>query len=126
MKRIAIGILMLALLGIYANSNRGKQDDGKYQPLSDTELRSSEVTVVEDEIKSTLKDPYSAKVEIVKVRRKSGETGVCARVNAKNSFGAYTGDKMVSGYLYAGKRFSIVESHGGPTSLIALSEICGP
>ena len=60
-------------------------------------------TTIKDYLSETLKDPYSADIKYLFEPRKdwTGLGGnkqfgyaVCARVNAKNSFGAYTGFKL--------------------------------
>jgi hypothetical protein len=49
------------------------------------------------QIARNYKDPYSIKIEDLKVwyQRNVGELHICANINAKNSFGAYTGAKPI-------------------------------
>lgn len=49
-------------------------------------------------VKSRLKDPYSAVFGQFYVLDIAGTTNVCGYVNAKNSFGSYTGEKS---YIYS-------------------------
>lgn len=61
-------------------------------------------SIVQDHLKKTLKDPYSAKVEYLNEPTKQWHAAfgrepqygyvVCANVNAKNSYGAYVGEKL--------------------------------
>lgn len=51
-------------------------------------LTKVEMTALEMEIKANLKDPDSAKIEPLPYR---GGLTLCGRVNAKNSYGGYTG-----------------------------------
>jgi hypothetical protein len=66
----------------------------------------------EDEVKNAigrhLKDPYSAKYKPM-IARKDGPTGyfVCGLVNAKNSYGAYTGDKPFMARLGKTKKWKM-------------------
>lgn len=60
--------------------------------------------ITEDAVRSMLKDPNSAQFDGVYTRQGAGsaadtvETYVCGRVNAKNSFGGYTGYKRFIGH----------------------------
>jgi len=45
----------------------------------------------EEKLKASLKDPSSAEFRNVRVSHHGGRTHVCGEVNAKNSFGGYTG-----------------------------------
>lgn len=50
---------------------------------------------VEEAIKSTLKDPESAKFGgLTEFSTKDGHDGACIMVNAKNSFGGFEGEKL--------------------------------
>jgi hypothetical protein len=55
---------------------------------ADRPLTKVEMAVLEMEIKAKLKDPDSAKIEPLPYR---GGIAVCGKVNAKNSYGGYTG-----------------------------------
>lgn len=59
------------------------------------QLTSSEREIVLQALKSNLKDPYSAVISNVTARKSAnGEVfKVCGMVNAKNSYGAYTGSR---------------------------------
>lgn len=60
-------------------------------------------------VKSQLKDPGSAQFRNEQVYKlDSGNYAMCAEVNAKNSFGGYTGFKRV----IAGGSLALVESEG--------------
>lgn len=55
----------------------------------------------EDLVKSTLKDPYSAKFEsfFVPSGNNMSEGHICGTVNSKNSYGAYVGKKRFVVYI---------------------------
>ncbi len=58
-------------------------------------LTSSERSAILEAVKSTLKDPYSAVISSVSAKKNAGGTviEVCGLINAKNSFGAYVGNR---------------------------------
>lgn len=66
-------------------------------------LTSSERTVILDGLKASLKDPYSAVISSVSAKKNPAGTifKVCGMINAKNSYGAYTGNRPF--YVFAHK-----------------------
>jgi len=55
-------------------------------------LSSAQIDAIKRHVRSSLKDPESARFgEMGAVKTKDGETIICGRVNAKNSYGGYTG-----------------------------------
>lgn len=71
----------------------------KLQPVS---LSAAEMQGVERGLKAKLKDPDSAKIEgVVAGKDTSGRTFVCGLVNAKNSYGGFTGKMPFRGIMEA-------------------------
>jgi hypothetical protein len=78
--------LLGVLLALFV-SNVAAQDSGAARPATPKEEQA-----VLEALKDRLKDPDSAKISNVKISA-DGKT-VCGLVNAKNSFGGYTGDSV--------------------------------
>ncbi|MDC9831784.1 hypothetical protein PSR26_27160, partial [Enterobacter hormaechei subsp. steigerwaltii] len=63
--------------------------------LSARELTKEEIDAVEVGVNKQLKDPYSAKYTHNSYMSDDHRGGVyCGKVNAKNSYGAYIGDRL--------------------------------
>lgn len=73
-------------------------------PLHARELTSDEIKAVESTVKDSLKDPYSAKFEHGDFPETDKNSLYCGLVNAKNSYGAYTGYQLFSVMLAKNKR----------------------
>lgn len=78
-----------------------------------TTLTADQIAAVKAGTKLGLKDPDSARFDhpILAVMDETGQIWVCSSVNAKNSFGGYTGDKPFIGG-FAGDKFA-VSGYGG-------------
>lgn len=63
------------------------------ETTEDTSNDLSWIVVMEDKVRGRLKDPSSAKFSNSRVYRAIGAPLVCGDVNAKNSYGGYSGDK---------------------------------
>jgi hypothetical protein len=85
--------LLGALLALFVG-NAGAQDSGASCPATPKEEQA-----VLAALKSSLKDPDSAKISNVKVSA-AGKT-VCGLVNAKNSYGGYSGDSVFYVMVFA-------------------------
>lgn len=67
------------------------------------ELTAAQVTAVQNGVRGALKDPESARFgSIVAGTNSKGTIISCGWVNAKNSFGGYTGEKPFMGVLTSG------------------------
>lgn len=81
------------------------------------ELTAPQRTAVEEGVKSGLKDPLSASFGTMlagtRIRDGQMETIVCGYVNAKNSFGGFTGHKPFVGHLLATGQFRVVAMGDG-------------
>lgn len=70
--------------------------------LAPVKLSPADIAAVHASVRSSLKDPDSAKFgRAVAGRDKDGIVRVCLHVNAKNSYGGYTGMKPMTG-IFAG------------------------
>ena len=83
MRKLFISVLVLCSLNVYA---------------SDRPPTTDELKVIATKVANSLKDPDSAKISDVRVS--AGETRfACGMVNAKNSYGGYTGKRPFMGLL---------------------------
>ena len=70
------------------------------EPSKPVKLTTKQINVVKKAVSKNLKDPYSARYRgIVASRVNDWPITVCGWVNAKNSYGAYTGDAPFIGEL---------------------------
>ncbi len=79
-------ILAVALMGIAAACTPTEEDARKQKVEADR-------AIAEAGVRRALKDPDSAKIVIRQAFAMFDGTIVCGMVNAKNSFGGYTGDR---------------------------------
>lgn len=63
----------------------------------------SDSSAARDAVKAGLKDPDSAEFGAIDVREGPGGKWACVTVNARNSFGGYTGDQQVKLTYVEGK-----------------------
>lgn len=70
------------------------------EPLPAATLSKEEIAAVQNGIKRKLKDPDSAKFGAMNAGRLTDRTVVCGWVNAKNSYGGYTGMEPYIGYIF--------------------------
>ncbi len=61
------------------------------------DLNETEKQMIKNTVKEKLKDPYSAKFKFYATEK--NKVGYCFKLNAKNSYGGYTGDIPVLTYL---------------------------
>ncbi len=86
------GRIMRVLYGIAVAALAGCAPGNPLPPIS---LSPEQNVSVEDAVRRSLKDPYSARFEGLKAgRNASGSMLVCGYVNAKNGFGGYHGRRM--------------------------------
>jgi hypothetical protein len=103
-------------------------------PMANTKrsLTAEEVATVQDGVRKSLKDPNSAMFgPMTGAQEGNDHTWVCGVVNAKNSFGGYTGDKPFMGMLVhmpAGgktlKMFQVTSMGGTDSATYATMEMC--
>lgn len=95
MKRAALVVLLLA---------GGCQTQPAPQEVyTSTDLTSAQIQAVHTGVRGALKDPESARFgSIVAGTNADGVVFACGWVNAKNSFGGYTGEKPYMGVLTSG------------------------
>lgn len=120
MKRIAL-ILMFAL------NAGGCVTATTAQTLSPANLSAAQRAIVERGVRESLKDPMSAKFGMMRAGRKaSGTLWVCGMVNAKNSFGGYTGPKAFGGaFTTDGSDFIVAGMDGYTNSAQQLCQMDG-
>jgi hypothetical protein len=96
-RKWAVGLGVLAVVGIAmpkpdagtATEDPAKPDTVALREREDRQLMRNAETAMRDR----LKDPESARFHDLVVARFSGAPVVCGHVNAKNSFGGYSGKK---------------------------------
>lgn len=98
-----------------------------YRPLS-----AEDVKIVQDGVRQSLKDPLSATFGPMTAAQEGKDNSwVCGVVNAKNSFGGYTGDKPYMGMLVhmdtGAKKlqmFRVTSMGGTDSATLATIEMC--
>jgi hypothetical protein len=92
-------------------SSRPSQEPSKQLPS--VQLTKEDVHVIETGTRSGLKDPESARFGRMIAGQDDGGIFVCLMVNAKNSYGGYTGEKPMMGLLFREKKtFALVPDDG--------------
>lgn len=114
------GLAMIAALGLAGCAASGPRTQAEAIQQAETEEQSIAANVpsdyrlqIADDFKRTLKDPYSIRdAEITKpgsafigLAFGGHAITVCARLNAKNSFGGYTGQQNYK-YIFREKRIA--------------------
>ncbi|MBA5777101.1 hypothetical protein H2509_08160 [Stappia sp. F7233] len=88
------------------------------------ELSSAQISTIHAAVRGVLKDPESARFgEIVAASNSEGVVSACGWVNAKNSYGGYTGDKPFLGVLTKGG-FVPVSVGGTSNETAATLRVC--
>lgn len=94
----AISVAAIALSGCVQ-----PQSANNTNPPMPYELTASDRMAVSESVKGKLKDPESARFGLMLATRRQGDPiKVCGYVNAKNSFGGYTGNEIFLGVLTSG------------------------
>jgi hypothetical protein len=93
--------------------------------LTPTSLSETQFGIVKASVIERLKDPESARFgKYVAGSSKSGDITVCGFVNAKNSFGGYTGDRPYFGLLFNDKLFVVIGISESDTDVQATMKVC--
>lgn len=81
--------------------NRKTRQRSRYTPFSATavlvETDPAQVELAKEKIRQLLKDPESAifsDITMTRTQEVGGSVGVCGKVNARNSFGGYVGNRL--------------------------------
>lgn len=98
MKQLLSFGLVLLLCGCVANASPPPSPSIEHgEPYT---LDKNDTSAIEEGLRRSLKDPDSAKFGNMQAAKMSnGIIGVCGLVNAKNSFGGYTGMKPYIGFM---------------------------
>lgn len=87
-------------------------------------LSPSQEAAVKASVTGTLKDPESARFGTIAASKDgTGTITVCGLVNAKNSFGGYTGNQPFNGLLFADK-FLTMSNKGTDIANNATMTVC--
>ncbi|WP_425099179.1 hypothetical protein [Tropicibacter sp. S64] len=109
---------VLGAIGVAVISGSSGVDEGSYQ------LGFFEKRTVKSEVRERLKDPSSAEFGTIKAAQDGHIITVCGFVNAKNSYGAYTGRKPFYGMLTQSRGFSVIALGGSEGEVTATFTIC--
>lgn len=129
MRRISV-LLLVGLLGGCASTGVAtpKATSVARSPYS---LSADAIKVVEAGVRKSLKDPNSAIFGSMVAAKNAAEPGVyvCGYVNAKNSFGGYTGDQPFMGLLAVDAEkgpfyFGVTGMGGADTATTAVLTVC--
>lgn len=82
--------------------------------------------VIEAGVRSRLKDPDSAKFRGLVAGMPPDKSGifVCGWVNAKNSFGGYTGDRPFGGVFLNPKTYAVIGLGETSAQITAVLQVC--
>lgn len=118
--RVALAASLVLTLGACAGTN--VPNDDKVQKA--IPITPAMRTQIEIGVRGKLKDPESARFgEMMAGVTPSGKTAVCGYVNAKNSFGGYTGEKPFIGRLYP-ESFRLSAMGGTEIETSAVRQVC--
>jgi hypothetical protein len=126
MRRLA-GVLLALLATGCAGGSQQMASSGRAAPEVIDEyhtLSAAETKAVHEAVRSSLKDPESARFGRALAGKLKGDVLVCGMVNAKNSYGGYTGEKPYFGLLFEGKRFGVAKIAGDDISVQAVQQTC--
>ncbi|MBS7696272.1 MULTISPECIES: hypothetical protein [unclassified Chelatococcus] len=104
--RILSVVAVTVALAACNTSNQAAQTNPRV-PMHPITLNKAQIDAIQSAVKRDLKDPYSAHFgEIKATRGADGTVVACGFLNAKNSFGAYTGMKpFAAGLIEASGKY---------------------
>jgi hypothetical protein len=118
----------LCLAGCNATTGGGPSALASIKREAPTSLSAEQSAVIEQHVKASLKDPYSAMFGSKSATiNEKGVITVCGYVNAKNSFGGYTGMQPYSGVLTGASNkqgFVVISVGGSETEQTATLQVC--
>lgn len=128
-------VAVILLVGILGGCAGGGADSGlntasapAMSKRTPYKLTAAEMAMIEDGVRSSLKDPASAVFrDVVAAVDEKGRVTACGMVNAKNSYGAYGGFKPFMGAIAGtpAKRAFLTASMGGASTETAVTlEMC--
>ena len=120
----AIAVVVLA--GLCAGCVTQGQGPTTAKTSTPTTLTAADTKAIHEGIRKALKDPDSARYGTMTASvNEKGSVTVCGFVNAKNSFGGYTGEKPFVGILSRNLGlFSIIGMGGGESDDFAVRHVC--
>jgi len=102
-----------------ASASLDKIETGSPHQLSEADL-----TAIKAGLQAVLKDPESMRLGAVHAARSSKGLVACGWVNAKNSFGGYTGDQPFMGAFASSGTFAVIDMGSDRPRVNAIIAIC--
>ena len=127
--RVQVLLVAVSLIVCACAQNGGPSVSAEDMTLPIT-LTQAEQNTVKEGTRQSLKDPDSARFgRMVAGIKSNGDVVVCLMVNAKNSYGGYTGERPLMGLLFKYKNpmvFTVVPTpeHLRQYSDIATFQVC--
>lgn len=113
----SLALIFLAACQTSAPADRSVASNPPPERHTPYNLDKSDIVAVQTGTRSSLKDPDSARFgKMVAGTNSKGEVIVCLMVNAKNSYGGYTGEKPYFGMLFRDKK---------PTKFVVVPDTSG-
>jgi hypothetical protein len=118
MYRIAFALAGAALTGCAAQvaAPPAQPAPEPTEQVSPIKLDKTDIAAIQAGVRRALKDPDSARFgQMLAGNNSKNEISVCLMVNAKNSYGGYTGEKPYLGLLFRDKKppvFAVVPDDG--------------
>jgi hypothetical protein len=118
--------MLLAVLLFLTGCNSGGQRYDSLEMLTPVKLSKAQMAAVRSGVTKSLKDPESARFgAMIGGKSSKGTITVCGYVNAKNSFGGYTGEKPFTGVLVShDKKFVMVGMGGSDIDTQVTMDVC--
>lgn len=127
MRKAAAILSAVALAGCAGPMPHSNNASPPPQPLAPVTLTSAQIAMVQAGVRSSLKDPASARFDRVQLwkagQKDATHIAVCGYVNAKNSFGGYTGDKPFVGVM-DGRIFVVAGMGGSDLDSLSVLAVC--
>lgn len=108
MRILFAAVLSVALVGCMTTETPPATQATTVEPpklLNQVQLTKEDVASIQAGVRSSLKDPDSARFgRMIAGKEDDGSFTVCLMVNAKNSYGGYSGEKPFMGMLFKDKK----------------------
>lgn len=95
-------------------------------PSDPIRLNPKQIAAVKSGVLAVLKDPESARFSAIRGARarKDGAIMTCGLVNAKNSYGGYSGNSLFVGVFQPGGQYEVLRLATDPDLIAETRELC--